>query len=189
MMSSAALPKVAFSSPPSAGPARCASCSVARPIMPASGTSDTAAVMNIHGDSGCVSRRIQLAGAARSSRFSFLATSGRPRRSFTEPSTESFTERFDVVFVGAWQQIEERVEAAIERAAQLRDGAVEGVERQAGGGSVGEMQRRFLDAFERAFGNQSNAVDEGVAGHGCDCTQAGAAGGGGGGGRVGAAPF
>ena len=37
MISSAALPKVAFSSPPIPGPSRSASCSVASPISPASG--------------------------------------------------------------------------------------------------------------------------------------------------------
>src|SRR2546423_10984826 len=38
MISSAALPKVAFNNPPSASPTRAASSSVARPIQPATGT-------------------------------------------------------------------------------------------------------------------------------------------------------
>jgi hypothetical protein len=38
MMSSAALPKVAFRRPPIPSPRRLARCSVARPIQPASGT-------------------------------------------------------------------------------------------------------------------------------------------------------
>jgi hypothetical protein len=38
MISSAALPKVAFNSPPSPSPTRAASSSVARPIQPATGT-------------------------------------------------------------------------------------------------------------------------------------------------------
>ena len=70
-----------------------------------------------------------------------------------------------ILVLGAGQEIEERVEAAVERAAKLRDRAVEGVERQAGGRSVGELQRRFVDAFQCAFGNETNAVDEGVSSH------------------------
>jgi hypothetical protein len=58
------------------------------------------------------------------------------------------SELLDILVVGARQQIEEGVEAAIERAAQLRDGAVEGVQRQAGRRAVGQLQRRFLDAFQ-----------------------------------------
>ncbi len=42
MMSSAALPKVALSSPPRELPRRVAACSVARPIQPASGRSASA---------------------------------------------------------------------------------------------------------------------------------------------------
>src|SRR5262249_14942128 len=70
------------------------------------------------------------------------------------------------VFVGrAGQQIEERVEAAIESAAELWDRAVEGVEREPGRRSVRELQRRLVDAFQCALGNQSDAVDERVASH------------------------
>src|SRR6478672_5478819 len=109
MMSSAALPKVAFKNPPHAGPERAARCSVPLPIRPASGTSETAAVMNTHGEPGAVASAIHDAGAG--------------------------------------QEVEERVEAPIERAPQLRDGAVEGVERQAGRRSIGKLQRRLVDAF------------------------------------------
>ena len=52
MISSAALPNVALRKPPHAGPARRASCSVPRPISPASGISEAAAVMKTHGESG-----------------------------------------------------------------------------------------------------------------------------------------
>ncbi len=52
MISSAALPNVALRNPPQAGPARLASCSVPRPISPASGTSDNAVVTNTHAESG-----------------------------------------------------------------------------------------------------------------------------------------
>src|SRR5450759_1953703 len=48
---------------------------------------------------------------------------------------------------------------------QLRDGAVEGVQREASGGSVGEMQRCVINALECAFGNQPDAVDQCVASH------------------------
>jgi hypothetical protein len=74
-------------------------------------------------------------------------------------------EFLQVLVVGAGKEIEERVEAAVERPPQLRDCAVEGMERQAGGRSVGELQRRLFNAFEGAFGDQTYAVDERVAGH------------------------
>ena len=45
MINSAALPKVAFRKPPTPAPERAASCSVARPIHPASGTIAMAATM------------------------------------------------------------------------------------------------------------------------------------------------
>jgi hypothetical protein len=75
-------------------------------------------------------------------------------------------ERFQILVVCAGQQIEKRVEAAVERAAQLRDGAVERVQRESGGRAVGELERRFLDSLEGAFGDEANAVNESVAGHG-----------------------
>ena len=77
-------------------------------------------------------------------------------------------EFFQIFLVGAGQDIEERVEAAIERAAQLGDSAVDDVERQAGGRSVGELDRPFADAFQGAFRNQTNAVDERVSRHTAD---------------------
>src|SRR5256885_1684021 len=86
-----------------------------------------------------------------------------PRTSSMPPPGALVAELLDVFFVRARQQIEECVEAAVERAPQLRDRAVERVERKAGGGSAGEFQRRFLDAFERAFRDQPNAVDQRVA--------------------------
>ena len=46
IMSSAALPKVALSSPPTAGPLRLARCSVASPMYPASGMMAAAARAN-----------------------------------------------------------------------------------------------------------------------------------------------
>jgi hypothetical protein len=39
------------------------------------------------------------------------------------------------------------------------------VQCEAGRGTVGELQRRFVDAFECAFGDEANAVDEGVTSH------------------------
>ena len=53
----------------------------------------------------------------------------------------------------------------IERTAQLRDGAVDGVEREAGRRAVGELERRFLDAVQGTFRNQPNAVNERVTSH------------------------
>src|SRR5262249_37831513 len=69
MISSAALPNVAFRKPPSAGPDRCASSSVPRPISPASGISDTDADRNTHGDPGIQMSSAHEIGAATSSRL------------------------------------------------------------------------------------------------------------------------
>ena len=55
--------------------------------------------------------------------------------------------------------------AAIERAAKLGNRAVEGVERETGRRAVGQRQRRFLDASQRAFGDEPNSVDERVTSH------------------------
>jgi hypothetical protein len=32
------------------------------------------------------------------------------------------------------------------------------------------VKRRFVDALQRAFGNQAEAIDEGVTSHGRNCT-------------------
>src|SRR5262249_7475780 len=157
MMSSAALPNVALRNPPSAGPDRSASCSVPSPISPARGISETAAVMNSHGDSPAFAARNHDAGAATSSRLIGDETIAR--------SISSVAELFQVFLVCAGEKIEECVEAAIERAAQLRDRAVEGMKREARRGTVGELQRPFFNALESAFRDQANAVDERIAGH------------------------
>src|SRR5256885_2253564 len=95
-------------------------------------------------------------GAAISSRFSLL--------SVIALSTATLVAEFlEVFLVGARQQIEEGVEAAIERSTQLRNGAVEGVQRESGRRPIRELQRRFVDALERPLRNQPNAVDECVA--------------------------
>ena len=39
------------------------------------------------------------------------------------------------------------------------------VEGEAGGGSIGELQRRFLDAFQAAFRDETDAVNECIASH------------------------
>ncbi len=53
MISSAALPKVAFSSPPMVGPVRWARCSVESPMNAASGSTPRQAVMNTHTPGAC----------------------------------------------------------------------------------------------------------------------------------------
>ena len=141
---------------PAPGPARRASCSVPRPIRPASGISEAAAVMNTHGEPGDVAASTHETGAASSRTLIGDETMRAQHQS---------AELLDIFVVGAGQQIEEGVEAAIERAAKLRDGAVEGVERQAGRRAVGELQRRFVDAFQRAFRNEPDAVDQRVSRH------------------------
>ena len=77
MINSAALPNVALRKPPSPAPARRASCSVPRPINPASGISETAAVMKTHGEPGSVHARNHDSGAAASSRLSGEETMAR----------------------------------------------------------------------------------------------------------------
>ena len=134
MISSAALPKVAFRKPPSAGPERSASSSVPRPMTPASGISDTAVARKTHGDVGATAASTHETGAKTMSRFSRLAASARAQ---PVSGSRSVCEAFDVLVVCARQEIEERVEAAVERAAQLWNGAVEGVQRHAGLAPVG----------------------------------------------------
>ena len=72
MISSAALPKVALRKPPSVGPDRLASSSVASPINPAAGMSEMAAARTATARCRRVSARNQLMGATISSRFSQL---------------------------------------------------------------------------------------------------------------------
>ena len=54
MISSAALPKVAFRNPPSVGPVCFASSSVASPIRPASGTIAMAPTTNVQAEPGAM---------------------------------------------------------------------------------------------------------------------------------------
>src|SRR4051812_35598459 len=152
MISSAALPNVAFRKPPHAGPERQASCSVPSPIRPASGISATAALMNTHAEPGDVAASTHETGAATS-------------RMLSGDAKSLIAKLLDVLVVCARQQVKECVEAAIERAAKLRDRAVEGVQREAGVRTVGEFQRAFFDAFERALRDETNAVHERVASH------------------------
>jgi hypothetical protein len=66
MMISAALPKVALSSPPTLGPTRSVSASVAAPIRPASGTSPSAASRKTVSGGACAPSAISAAGTASS---------------------------------------------------------------------------------------------------------------------------
>src|SRR5207247_1781090 len=72
MIISAALPNVALRKPPSVGPDRLASSSVASPIKPAAGMSATAASTNTHIDSPRLAMN-QLTGATSSRTFSQLS--------------------------------------------------------------------------------------------------------------------
>src|SRR3954465_8298837 len=72
MISSAALPNVALRRPPSVGPERVASSSVASPIRPAGGINEIAAATNNQSEVLPVSTRNQLNGATTSRRFSQL---------------------------------------------------------------------------------------------------------------------
>src|SRR5205085_3705704 len=99
---------------PSAGPERSASSSVPSPITPASGISDTAVARNTHGDAGAIAARTHDTGAKTMSRLSRLSASAPSAARIGV--TGSVCEAFDVLVVCAWQQIEDRVEAAAERA-------------------------------------------------------------------------
>src|SRR5206468_4143650 len=77
----------------------------------------------------------------------------------------SLAERVDVFVRCAGKEIEERVEAAVERASQLRNRAVERVQRQARVRAVGELERPFFNSLERAFRDEPNAVDKRVSRH------------------------
>ena len=72
MMSSAAFPNVAFRNPPSVGPERFASSSVASPIKPAAGMSEIAAALKTQSEVLPVAARNQLTGAATSRTLSQL---------------------------------------------------------------------------------------------------------------------
>src|SRR6266851_320137 len=107
------------------------------------------------------------------------STSSAIRRSLNSPIEKTLShrsqllaERFEVFLRRARQKIEERVETTVERAAQLRDGAVERVKRQAGGRPVSQLQRRFLDALQRAFRDEPDPVHERISRHAGDCTSA-----------------
>ena len=72
IISSAALPKVAFRNPPSVGPDRLARCSVAVPINPAAGTRDMAASTKTQTETPDCQRRARLSGAATRRTFNQL---------------------------------------------------------------------------------------------------------------------
>src|SRR3954452_5656144 len=148
MISSAALPKVAFRNPPMAGPERCARVSVPSPTIAARGTRDAAASTNTHTDSGELRAISHDTGAAASSRFSWFEASARRSGRIPDqgrtfgPWSWRFVARpsvgklLDVLFFGAGQEIEEGVEAAVECAPQLGDGAVDRMQRHAGRAAV-----------------------------------------------------
>src|SRR5580765_5263464 len=78
----------------------------------------------------------------------------------------SIAELLEVLVVCAGQEVEEGIEAAVERASQLGNRAVECMQGQARRRTVGERHLRVFEPLQRAFRDQSNAVNEGVAGHG-----------------------
>src|SRR5436190_17802082 len=98
MISSAALPNVALRNPPHAGPDRAASCSVPRPMRPASGISDTAAVRNSQGDAGEVTASNHDSGASTSSALSGDERSARTMSS--GPRGRLFAELLLILVVG-----------------------------------------------------------------------------------------
>ena len=75
------------------------------------------------------------------------------------------SEPFDVLVFRARQQIEERIETAIERAAELGDGAVDGVEGHSGGRSVGVLDFSVFQSGDRPFRDEPDAVNDRVASH------------------------
>ena len=77
MISSAAFPNVAFSSPPSPGPIRAAACSVARPIQAASGSSEIAEAVRETQSGASRSRAATAAGRPSSRKFMTRRTARR----------------------------------------------------------------------------------------------------------------
>lgn len=70
-----------------------------------------------------------------------------------------------VLFFGAREQIEKCVETAVERPSKLRNSSVNGVKGDGCFSSVLEFQPRFLGGCQRAFRDESDAVDQRVARH------------------------
>ena len=153
MISSAALPKVAFRKPPSAGPERVGEFLGAEADH--AGERDQR-----HRGSEEDPRRVrrdrgQHPRQRREHDEQVQPVGGERRRAQRGSASRSVGEAFEVFVVCAGQQIEEGVEAAVERAAKLRDGAVEGVQRDAGVGAVGERRlsrRRAPSASLRESG-------------------------------------
>jgi len=65
----------------------------------------------------------------------------------------------------AWQEFEERIETPVERPPELRNCAVDRMESQSGLRSILEVQSSLICSGERAFGHESNAIDQCVARH------------------------
>jgi len=64
-------------------------------------------------------------------------------------------EFFQIFFVRSRQQIKERIETAIHRAAELRNRPIDRVQRDAARRPIGERQRRILEILQRAFRNEA----------------------------------
>jgi len=70
-----------------------------------------------------------------------------------------------VLVFRTWQELEERIEASVERPPELRNCSVDRMERQSRLRSILEVQSSFICSGERAFGHEPNAVDQCVARH------------------------
>ncbi len=86
-MNSAALPKVTFSRPPMAGPARSATCSVARRIQEPSGTMAAAPAANTHIGGASSHSSASDSGTSRPSARSESGTPGYSVRARREDAT------------------------------------------------------------------------------------------------------
>ena len=159
MISSAALPNVALRKPPHAGPERSASSSVAEPMSPASGTSETAAVMNTHGDVGASRCRPTRPARRRAAGSGGCETEAARRASLSRRTSS----RSSSSAPGRRSKNASRLRSSARRSCGMVPSNVcsvtPAVEPSA------SRDRRLVDALQRAFGNQSDAVDEGVARH------------------------
>jgi len=70
-----------------------------------------------------------------------------------------------IFIFGAGQQIEKGIKAAVERAAKLRNCSINRVKRDAGFGPILEFEATLVRADQRAFRDETNAVDQGVVRH------------------------
>ena len=103
-------------------------------------------------------------------RVAWAATGRRVGRSFLAippslPFPPVILRRFQIVRIGPWQQIEKGIETSIERTAELRNRAVDRVQREACRRTIGQRQGCIAETCQRSFRHETYSVYERVASH------------------------